>query len=160
MIKRNKGFTLIELLVVIAIIGLLATLTVASLNSARAKSRDARRISDIKTIQTALELFYNDTGHYPNGAETAAFGLGACLNSTGFIASGAACAEPVYLKSYPADPSYDTAYDYVERAPVGTSYTVAYSLENPMSTICVTGGAVPDTLYVATPKDICDGEAP
>jgi general secretion pathway protein G len=63
--KKQKGFTLIELLVVIAIIGLLSTLAVVALNNARQKSRDARRISDIKQIQTALELYYNEAGTYP-----------------------------------------------------------------------------------------------
>ncbi len=62
---NKKGFTLIELLVVIAIIGLLSTLAVVSLNNARAKSRDAKRVSDIKQVQTALELFYNDNNGYP-----------------------------------------------------------------------------------------------
>ena len=57
---RQKGFTLIELLVVIAIIGLLSTLAVVALNSARAKARDAKRVADIKQVQTALELFFND----------------------------------------------------------------------------------------------------
>lgn len=53
------GFTLIELLVVIAIIGVLASIVLASLNSARQKSRDARRIADIKQVQLALELYYD-----------------------------------------------------------------------------------------------------
>jgi len=63
--RKQKGFTLIELLVVIAIIGLLSTLAVISLNNARQKSRDAKRVSDIKQIQTALELYYNDANGYP-----------------------------------------------------------------------------------------------
>lgn len=54
-----SGFTLIELLVVIAIIGVLASIVLASLNSARQKSRDARRIADIKQLQLALELYYD-----------------------------------------------------------------------------------------------------
>ncbi len=65
---NKKGFTLIELLVVIAIIGLLSTLAVVSLNNARAKSRDAKRVADIKQVQTAMELFYNDNNRYPDEA--------------------------------------------------------------------------------------------
>ncbi|HLD20072.1 MAG TPA: type II secretion system protein [Patescibacteria group bacterium] len=63
--RKRRGFTLIELLVVIAIIGLLSTLAVVSLNSARQRSRDAKRLSDIKQLQTALELFYSENGSYP-----------------------------------------------------------------------------------------------
>lgn len=61
----KKGFTLIELLVVISIIGLLSSIVLTSVNSARAKARDARRIADFKQIQTALELFYDSQGRYP-----------------------------------------------------------------------------------------------
>ena len=60
-----SGFTLIELLVVIAIIGMLASIIMASLNSARVKARDARRVSDIRQIRVALELYYADFGQYP-----------------------------------------------------------------------------------------------
>ncbi len=63
--KRTGGFTLIELLVVIAIIGVLAGIVVTSLNSARAKSRDARRKADLKQLYTALNLYYNQTGGFP-----------------------------------------------------------------------------------------------
>lgn len=62
----NSGFTLIELLVVIVIIGVLATLATVALSSAREKARDARRVSDIKQIMTALELYYSDANSYPN----------------------------------------------------------------------------------------------
>ncbi len=64
-LKPKKGFTLIELLVVVAIIGVLASIVLSSLNEARAKARDARRLSDIKTIQTALELYFLDNNEYP-----------------------------------------------------------------------------------------------
>ena len=63
---RRRGFTLIELLVVIAIIGILSSVVLASLNQARVKSRDAKRIADMHAIQVALELYANDNGHYPN----------------------------------------------------------------------------------------------
>jgi len=67
--EASRGFTLIELLVVIAIIGILSSVVLASLNTARKKGRDARRISDLKQIQLALELYYDssDDGSYPAG---------------------------------------------------------------------------------------------
>ena len=61
----HKGFTLIELLVVIAIIGILSSVVLASLNSARTKARDARRVADLKQIQIALELYYDANSSYP-----------------------------------------------------------------------------------------------
>lgn len=62
---KNRGFTLIELLVVVAIIGLLAGVVLASLNGARAKARDTNRLSDMRQIQIALELYYDKYGVYP-----------------------------------------------------------------------------------------------
>lgn len=68
MIKKSKGFTLIELLVVISIIGLLSSVVLASLNTARGKARDARRKQDLTQIRTALELYYDTYGGYPSSA--------------------------------------------------------------------------------------------
>lgn len=64
--RNKKGFTLIELLVVIAIIGLLATIAVVALNSARTSSRDAKRIADVRQVQTGLELYFNSKTAYPD----------------------------------------------------------------------------------------------
>jgi general secretion pathway protein G len=66
---KRPAFTLIELLVVIAIIGVLATISIIALSNARAKARDAKRVGDIKQIQTALELFFNDAGKYPDSLD-------------------------------------------------------------------------------------------
>jgi prepilin-type N-terminal cleavage/methylation domain-containing protein len=54
--QSSRGFTLIELLVVIAIIGLLASVIIASLGSARAKGRDARRLADLRSMANQIEL--------------------------------------------------------------------------------------------------------
>ena len=65
-IKRHQsGFTLIELLVVIAIIGMLASVVLASLSGARQKGANAARLESVKSLKTALELYYNDNGGYP-----------------------------------------------------------------------------------------------
>ncbi len=63
---KKRGFTLIELLVVIAIIGILSSVVLASLNSARRKSRDARRVADIGQIRLALELYFDANRNYPS----------------------------------------------------------------------------------------------
>jgi len=64
-IQKKNGFTLIELLVVISIIGLLSSIVITQLNGARIKSRDTARKAQMAEIRSALELYYNDNGHYP-----------------------------------------------------------------------------------------------
>lgn len=79
MSTRVRGFTLIELLVVIAIIGLLSSIVLASLNTARNKGYDAARESNLREVQKAIESYYTDNGTYPaaNGSyNTASNGSG------------------------------------------------------------------------------------
>ncbi len=63
--RTQKGFTLIELLVVISIIGLLSSVVLASLSTARIKAANAATTSQIREYQKALALFYADNGRYP-----------------------------------------------------------------------------------------------
>lgn len=69
-IQKQKGFTLIELLIVIAIIGILATISITSLNTARIKARDVCRISDLRQVALALEMYYSDNTNvgYPGAS--------------------------------------------------------------------------------------------
>lgn len=94
----KKGFTLIELLVVIAIIGLLSSVVFASLNSARGKARDAKRLADIREIEKALELYYNDVGSYPvvGGWQGTSPGCYGGAGIPGIV--------PNYISSMPVDP--------------------------------------------------------
>ena len=63
-IKNTRGFTLIELLVVIAIIGILSSVVLASLNTARADARDSQRLQDMQQLKTAIELCASGTVDY------------------------------------------------------------------------------------------------
>lgn len=115
--KISTGFTLIEMLVVISIIGILATLVAANLNSARSRARDAQRKSDLKNIETALRLYYNDNSRYPDPSQ---------LPWGGQWASG----NTVYMETLPKDPLSPTQ-DYVYKLGTSTdNYTLYACLEN------------------------------
>lgn len=111
---KQRGFTLIELLVVIAIIGILSSVVLASLNSAREKSRDAKRVSDIKQLQLALELSFDDNGNYPTSISVATL------------------VTPGYIATIPTDPTTGNAYSYAALGSGSTcsSYHLGTTLEN------------------------------
>jgi general secretion pathway protein G len=104
---KGGGFTLIELLVVVAIISLLSSVVLASLNTARAKARDTRRLSDMRQIQNALELYYDKYGAYPGnvdndngGWDTGCFGVGDSFISSLEIDG--------FISKTPCDPSFSS----------------------------------------------------
>lgn len=130
MLKNKKGFTLIELLVVIAIIGVLASIVLASLQNARAKSRDARRITDLKQLQLALELYFDGVGNgqYPDPATGAACDGVASSDGLELLVA------PGYMPVATFDPNNSAAapicYKYsVPPAPI-TSYHMGADLED------------------------------
>lgn len=114
---NKKGFTLIELLVVIGIIGILSTLALLSLGNARQKARDAKRLSDIRQVQTALELYYGDANKYPvQGSTASPIILGSASGYTlssgaGFAADGSESAK-LFMGQVPNDPVDDQYYEY------------------------------------------------
>lgn len=109
---ERRGFTLIELLVVIAIIGLLSSVVLTSLNQARSKTRDAKRIQDLKQLEKALELYAaNNGGLYPavvrNGNQ---YGITCwdCSSAHPYSDTGRLAELEPYLKQRPTDPSLAT----------------------------------------------------
>ena len=118
--EAKAGFTLIELLVVIAIIGILSSVVLASLNSARKKGRDARRVADIKQIQLALELYYDANSRYPTAAEY--YSAGPPVTSS-LVTGG-------FISAVPMDPLLLTSYSYAALgATTCTSYHLGATLE-------------------------------
>ncbi len=75
--STNRGFTLIELLVVIAIIGILASVVLASLNSARGKGADASVKANMANMRAQAEIYYDTNTKYNVTAGTALAGTGA-----------------------------------------------------------------------------------
>ncbi|MEI7620396.1 MAG: FISUMP domain-containing protein [Candidatus Falkowbacteria bacterium] len=145
--KNNKSaFTLIELLVVIAIIGILATISVLALSNARAKSRDAKRAGDMKQVQTALELFFNDNNRYPTVEEW----------NTGKIYSTSTGVTSTYMQIIPnaptpADGTCTDAKNTVGYTPSsdGSTYSISFCLGNTTGTLtpgpkCLTPGGIVD----------------
>ncbi len=136
-----KAFTLIELLVVISILSLLSSVVFASINGARAKSRDARRLSDMQQISKALELYYDKYGGYPSSA---------CPNVDYKIKRSLALEPKIaeFLTPFPADPvlpgdCYSTQYLYISNQynncasgnnALATRYSIYATLENQSKT--------------------------
>jgi prepilin-type N-terminal cleavage/methylation domain-containing protein len=105
--STTGGFTLIELLVVISIVALLSGVVLSSLNTARAKSRDAKRLSEVRQLATALFLVADKNGGTYPSSGTAAKCLGTtgtCWGGTfsGDVAINASIAE--FMSAIPSDP--------------------------------------------------------
>jgi len=119
---KNKGFTLIELLVVIAIIGLLAAVVFFSVDGIKAKSRDTRRVADIKSIQEGLAMYHNNNQKFPifEGFLTGDDIVSEALKTGG-------------MNGVPVDPVNDVmagvTYKYHYQSTQGNDYVIEYYLE-------------------------------
>jgi len=79
---RERGFTIVELLIVIVVIAILATLVITAYNGVQQRARDAKRVSDVRAIQTAAEAFQSEKGNYPTLVELKAATNTVKLDST------------------------------------------------------------------------------
>lgn len=120
--KKTVGFTLVELLVVIAVIALLMSVVVAVWSGTKAKSRDTKRVTDVKAIQDALALYNTSTQHFPISADVLVL-TGADAVSLELISSGS-------IPAVPLDPLNNPPYRYSYQTDAdGSTFIVTYYLE-------------------------------
>lgn len=116
----QEGFTLIELLVVISIIGILSTIAMTSLNSAKKKTRDTERKAELMQIKKALESYYVEHGQYVSEG-TVDSSIGTCATApcagtdwdyTNASIIGLVLRNHEYFQNLPLDPLNGTTYYY------------------------------------------------
>lgn len=146
--KPAAGFTLIEIMVAVSIIALLFAISVGTYASVQKKGRDARRLSDLKIIQSYLEQYHADQGFYPASLASP------LTSSVGQPAPSPSITPRTYLNQLPVDPSSGTIYGY-QAQPAGTcdnssgslfciSYRLCARLESPPSgSTCSFGPVAP-----------------
>jgi general secretion pathway protein G len=122
-VENSKGFTLIELLIVISIIGVLSSLLMMNFIGVRQRARDAQRKTDVRQVQSALEMYRADEGLYPTTITNCA--------STSLKSSDCST---VYMQDVPIDPmgsSYYNSGNYcLDAQDDGSSYFLVTCLEN------------------------------
>jgi len=123
--SNNRGFTLIEILIVVAIIAILASMVLVGLGPTQRAGRDARRISDLRSIQTGLELAYSKCGYYPG---TIASGACSAVDPGDWTALGTTLTG-VGVNNLPNDPNTNATYGYADLS--GSGYVVGAALEDP-----------------------------
>lgn len=143
-LKNNQsGFTLVELLVVVAILGLLSTIVMTSLTGARKKARDARRVADLRQINTAIQFYINDNGHAPYvgtlNCQSSNSGDSSCSQVNEVVSGSWTQLEndlSAYIEKLPVDPcgikcySPSNYYSYVYTPPAAISSWCGCSAAN------------------------------
>lgn len=126
------GFTLVELLVVISIIGILASLIVVNLAGARERARDTQRKNDLRQVQTALRLYFNDFQEYPVSGPGSAGAISITHGGTTYNWGSAFAVSGNLYMDLPTDPvnAGDFLYNYRRDTSDGDVYCLWARLEN------------------------------
>ncbi len=153
MTNKTRGFTLIELLVVIAIIGILSSVVLASLNSARNKGSDAKIKAQLSGLRAAAEVYYDNTS---NSYGTAVTGSTAAATRI-----GPGCGEAMFISTevapYTLLTNFPSASDAGRCTSSGTAYAVSAELSGTNSFWCVdsTGASKPETVAHTASTYVC-----
>jgi len=154
MFKNLKGFTLIELLVVIAIIGILSTVVIGSVNSARTKGKESAAITSIQGVRVDAEIFYDAAQTYASMCSNA--GIMKLVNSaTRAVAGGTTPADGTAISNTAIAAAGGTTGSAICTSSAN-AYVVALQL-SPTTAYCVdnTGTAKKGSLTIATSATAC-----
>lgn len=147
--QPNHGFTLVELLIVIVLIGVVSGITISIINPITQikKGRDSQRRSDLKLIQSVLEYYISDNGHYPLS-----------LYATSTCGESFSTSEAKYLDKIPCDPTTSNKYTYQPQNKDGTNCAISTNCRKYTLTTCLELNYDPKDL----PKDnfICPNPIP
>ncbi len=129
----KNGFTLIEILIVVAIISTLSSIILVGLGPAQKIGRDARRIADLREVQTGLEVYFTKCDYYPGGVEPSALGCGPFTPVSGWAdLVNSLLSSNLGIKQVPNDPRESLGKTYFYGASSnGSGYVLGATLEDP-----------------------------
>jgi|TARA_Y100000310_G_scaffold342803_1_gene447526 prepilin-type N-terminal cleavage/methylation domain-containing protein len=119
--KSARGFSILEILVVIAIMAVLASIVLVTLDTARAKTRDTERITNVQEVSKALNLYIVNNNTFPVFPEE--------ITLTGDDAFSITLEDEEIISAVPKDPTHPArTYTYQSDAS-GSTYTLSFCLE-------------------------------
>jgi type II secretion system protein G len=107
--RNSKGFTLIELLVVISVIALLSSIVLASVNTSRKKAQVAKTLTEIRSLQNAIELYKLQNGTYPGASSNL---LAYDLQNDASLTTALSGLVPTFISSIPHAPQFPNNPNY------------------------------------------------
>lgn len=113
--RFRPGFTVLEVLIVLAVFALFATFGVLSLNSARARVRDAQRLSNMSALRSGLGQYWLEKATYPisTGVNLGQPGTGTdVFTNAGFLGRADYKDQVMYLEQVPVGPKVNEYYQY------------------------------------------------
>lgn len=128
--NENKGLTLVEIIIAVAVLGILATLAAVGVNNAKQKTRDNRRLEDMRLLRSAMQLVYNETGSYNENICEAGMRVADCRGEELLkVVDNIQRLRDPDSKGVPCTQDFSEGCDYAFQSINSDSYSVFFYLE-------------------------------